>query len=493
VSASAFISYSREDSEFALRLAQDMKAAGANVWLDQIDIKLGHPWDDAIEDALTEAPQMLVILSPASSKSSNVRDEIDFALRAGKIVVPILYVDCAIPLRLGRTQRIDFRADYAHGLTHLLDYLRVANPNPAVLQKAAEGDAQRQAAWQARDAEAQRLRTISEQPEPTENERAAEETRRQQELDAQVAEELSRKQAADLEAHERGERIVREAQQQADRILRDAEEQRRKEALERQEREEAERKAAEESRQKREADARAAEELYQKQAAERQAQDQAEQQAREANAARLREAQAQRTPPPPPPRAQPSPPPRFMPPPPPPRVLPTPSRNPAKIWIIVGAAVFGFILLIALIAYFASNSDTSGSSTNSTDTQSTTPSATPDSMYAEAHADDDRKDYTDAAPLYKSACDGGYLDACNNLGVLYEQGNGVSQDQQAALTVYQKACDGNQSTGCYNLARHYDAGMGVDPDAGQAKQIYQKACNLGDQDACTALKKAEFQ
>ena len=35
----AFFSYSREDSEFALRLAKDLKAAGANVWLDRLDIK----------------------------------------------------------------------------------------------------------------------------------------------------------------------------------------------------------------------------------------------------------------------------------------------------------------------------------------------------------------------------------------------------------------------------------------------------------------------
>ena len=48
----AFVSYSRTDSEFALRLAQDLKAADANIWLDQLDIPPGKPWDDAIEDAL---------------------------------------------------------------------------------------------------------------------------------------------------------------------------------------------------------------------------------------------------------------------------------------------------------------------------------------------------------------------------------------------------------------------------------------------------------
>jgi hypothetical protein len=161
VSSPAFISYSREDSEFAFRLAQDLRAAGANVWLDQLDIQPGRPWDNAIEDALMGAPQMLIVLSPSSAKSDNVRNEISFALDQGKIIVPVLYKDCVVPLRLQRSQRIDFRADYATGLAHLLEHLRVAQPDPAVLQRAAEGDAQRQAAWQAREVEAQRLRDLT--------------------------------------------------------------------------------------------------------------------------------------------------------------------------------------------------------------------------------------------------------------------------------------------------------------------------------------------
>jgi TPR repeat protein len=163
---SAFISYSREDSEFALRLAKDLKAAGAQVWLDQIDIKPGRSWDNAVEDALLESPQMLVVLSPSAARSENVRNEISFALEQGKIVVPVLYRDCVVPLRLQRTQRIDFRADYALGLASLLDQLRVEQPNQDVLDKAAEDDAQRQAAWQAREAEAQRLRDLAGPAQP---------------------------------------------------------------------------------------------------------------------------------------------------------------------------------------------------------------------------------------------------------------------------------------------------------------------------------------
>jgi hypothetical protein len=41
----AFVSYAREDGEFALRLAKDLKAAEALVWMDQLDIKPGERWD----------------------------------------------------------------------------------------------------------------------------------------------------------------------------------------------------------------------------------------------------------------------------------------------------------------------------------------------------------------------------------------------------------------------------------------------------------------
>ena len=116
----AFISYSREDSEFALRLAQDLKAAGANVWLDQLDIDAGREWDQAIEVALNETSQMLLILSPSSASSRNVRNEISFALDEGKIIIPILHRDCLVPLQLRRIQHVDFRSDYSTALSNLL-------------------------------------------------------------------------------------------------------------------------------------------------------------------------------------------------------------------------------------------------------------------------------------------------------------------------------------------------------------------------------------
>jgi hypothetical protein len=124
-SPAAFFSYSREDEKFALQLAGDLKAAGANVWIDQLDIEFGQEWDSAVEDALARCPRMLLILSPASVKSKNVRDEVSRALRKEKTIIPVLHLDCDIPLRLERLHQVDFRTDYDRGVRLLLKALGV--------------------------------------------------------------------------------------------------------------------------------------------------------------------------------------------------------------------------------------------------------------------------------------------------------------------------------------------------------------------------------
>ena len=120
----AFFSYSRQDSEFVLKLARDLRTAGAEVWLDQIDIDPGERWDSAVEKALANSSRMLVVLSPASVESTNVMDEVSFALEENKRVIPVLHRDCKIPFRLRRLQYIDARVEYDKGLAELVRMLR---------------------------------------------------------------------------------------------------------------------------------------------------------------------------------------------------------------------------------------------------------------------------------------------------------------------------------------------------------------------------------
>ncbi|HTU47067.1 MAG TPA: toll/interleukin-1 receptor domain-containing protein [Bryobacteraceae bacterium] len=120
-SATAFISYCREDLQFVRRLATDLKGAGAKVWMDKLDLRPGQHWGRAIEDAVDSCSRLLVILSPASVVSQNVDREVLFALDERKEVIPVLYRECRIPFNLRPIHYVDFREgeDYASALEEL--------------------------------------------------------------------------------------------------------------------------------------------------------------------------------------------------------------------------------------------------------------------------------------------------------------------------------------------------------------------------------------
>ncbi|MGH9904385.1 MAG: toll/interleukin-1 receptor domain-containing protein [Pyrinomonadaceae bacterium] len=120
-----FVSYARSDSQFALKLARDLREAGANLWVDQFDIPVGARWDRAVQAALNACPCLLVILSPSAVASENVMDEVSFALSKDKKIVPVLYENCDIPFRLARFEYIDFTADYDTAFPKLFKELGV--------------------------------------------------------------------------------------------------------------------------------------------------------------------------------------------------------------------------------------------------------------------------------------------------------------------------------------------------------------------------------
>ena len=103
-----FISYSRVNKEFAVRLAKELRSDGYQIWLDQLDIPTGSRWDDEVEKALAGCEIFLLILTPAAIASENVKDEIGYAIDNHKHILPLLLENCNIPFRLRRFQYVDF-------------------------------------------------------------------------------------------------------------------------------------------------------------------------------------------------------------------------------------------------------------------------------------------------------------------------------------------------------------------------------------------------
>jgi hypothetical protein len=115
-----FFSYSRDDSKFVLKLAENMRTEGLDLWIDQLDIPSGARWDETVEGALKACPGFLVVLSPSSVASPNVMDEVAFAIQRNKKILPILHKNCEVPFRISRLQFIDFTGDYGEAFAKLL-------------------------------------------------------------------------------------------------------------------------------------------------------------------------------------------------------------------------------------------------------------------------------------------------------------------------------------------------------------------------------------
>jgi hypothetical protein len=103
-----FLSYSRANKDFAIKLAKELKSEGFYVWLDQLDIPAGSRWDTEVEKALEECEIFMIILTKASINSENVLDEIGYAVDNSKRFLPVMLETCNVPLRLRRFQYVDF-------------------------------------------------------------------------------------------------------------------------------------------------------------------------------------------------------------------------------------------------------------------------------------------------------------------------------------------------------------------------------------------------
>ena len=93
-----FLSYSRADIAFALRLKQDLEAHGHRVWIDTTDIKGGEAWIDAITAGIDACHTMISLVSRSANQSKWVRREYLFAENKGKPIVPVWVKDCDLPI-----------------------------------------------------------------------------------------------------------------------------------------------------------------------------------------------------------------------------------------------------------------------------------------------------------------------------------------------------------------------------------------------------------
>ena len=108
-----FLSYTKEDAALAARLSEDLKRAGIEVWSAKTAIEPGADWVSEIDQAISEASDLLFIVP--SHRGLWQASEISLAVASKQVdpnkrIVPILVRPAEeIPFFLRRYQALDLK------------------------------------------------------------------------------------------------------------------------------------------------------------------------------------------------------------------------------------------------------------------------------------------------------------------------------------------------------------------------------------------------
>lgn len=102
-----FISYKRENEEFARLVRDNLLAWGYAVWMDIFDIPKGSYWPDEIDKGLRASDVIIGILSPQAVESRNVKNEWDWAIVNGRRLILLMHEQTYVPMNYVSLQRIN--------------------------------------------------------------------------------------------------------------------------------------------------------------------------------------------------------------------------------------------------------------------------------------------------------------------------------------------------------------------------------------------------
>lgn len=150
-----FISYSRDDLNFADQLDATLKIGGFEPTLDRHGIHGGENWQAKLGNLIREADTIVFVLSPASAQSEICAWEVDEAVRLGKRILPVLCMPLAgipAPKPLAALNYIHFYPEpdkpgsgFRSGLLDLVEALKTdlewLREHTRLLQKATEWEA----------------------------------------------------------------------------------------------------------------------------------------------------------------------------------------------------------------------------------------------------------------------------------------------------------------------------------------------------------------
>ncbi len=113
-----------------------------------------------------------------------------------------------------------------------------------------------------------------------------------------------------------------------------------------------------------------------------------------------------------------------------------------------------------------------------------------DKLYEQGKALYDAKKYTQAVPKLQAAAEKGHKKAQYRLGVCYDKGRGVTEDDVKGFYWYNKAAAQGSAKAQYQVGRCYKKGEGTTKDLAKAFKYFSMAAKQGNADGQLALGKA---
>jgi hypothetical protein len=114
-----FISYSRDDLEFADQLDAALNTCGFECLIDRHGISGGEDWKRRLGNLIGEADTVVFVLSPTSARSEVCAWEVEEAARLGKRILPVIcqpLKGASPPPQLRERNYIFFHARYEFGV-----------------------------------------------------------------------------------------------------------------------------------------------------------------------------------------------------------------------------------------------------------------------------------------------------------------------------------------------------------------------------------------
>ena len=110
-------------------------------------------------------------------------------------------------------------------------------------------------------------------------------------------------------------------------------------------------------------------------------------------------------------------------------------------------------------------------------------------LYSEGKKLYDAEQYEQAFPKLKAAAEKGHKKAQYRVGLCYDKGRGVTEDDAKAVAWYQKAVDQGYAKAQYQLGKCYKNGEGIAKDEKKAVELFLLAAKQDNGDAQYQLAK----